>query len=67
MVPRYDGLKGPKSVQYFGPIVAALKELGGSARPTESGVVAARAQTHLAPTRPRHAILNTVSAYWPPF
>jgi restriction system protein len=29
------GLEGPKFVQYFGPIVDALKSLGGSARPVE--------------------------------
>ncbi len=35
MTPRYDGLEGPKFVQYFGPIISALKALGGSARPVE--------------------------------
>jgi len=35
MTRRRDGLDGPKFVQYFGPIVQALKALGGSARPTE--------------------------------
>lgn len=35
MTPRNDGLKGPKFVQYFAPIIAALKALGGSARPPE--------------------------------
>ncbi len=35
MAPRYDGLEGPKFVQYFAPIIEALKRLGGSARPSE--------------------------------
>jgi hypothetical protein len=35
VTPRNDGLKGPKFVQYFVPIIAALKALGGSARPPE--------------------------------
>ncbi|NEQ47802.1 MAG: hypothetical protein F6K00_31450 [Leptolyngbya sp. SIOISBB] len=28
-------LSGPKFVQFFGPIIEALKDLGGSARPAE--------------------------------
>ena len=36
MTPQYDGLEGPKFVQYFAPIIEALKALGGSARPTEA-------------------------------
>lgn len=36
MTPRYDGLEGPKFVQYFAPIVEALTALGGSARPAEA-------------------------------
>src|SRR5664279_3332014 len=33
---RSDGPKGPKFVQYFAPIIEALKALGGSARPAEA-------------------------------
>jgi restriction system protein len=33
---RSDDLKGPKFVQYFAPIIDALKALGGSARPAEA-------------------------------
>jgi restriction system protein len=36
VTPRYDGLEGPKFVQYFAPIIEALKALGGSARPAEA-------------------------------
>lgn len=36
MTPRSDGFKGPKFVQYFAPIIEALKALGGSARPAEA-------------------------------
>jgi len=36
VTPRNDGLKGPKFVQYFAPIIEALKALGGSARPAEA-------------------------------
>ena len=36
MTRRSDGLKGPKFVQYFAPIIEALKALGGSARPAEA-------------------------------
>ena len=36
MTPRNDDLKGPKFVQYFAPIIEALKALGGSARPAEA-------------------------------
>ena len=32
---RRDGLEGPKFVQYFAPVIEALKALGGSARPAE--------------------------------
>ncbi|TLN26980.1 restriction endonuclease [bacterium] len=35
MSPRYDGLEGPKFVQYFAPIIKALKDMGGSGRPGE--------------------------------
>jgi restriction system protein len=33
---RNDDLKGPRFVQYFAPIIEALKALGGSARPAEA-------------------------------
>ena len=33
MAQSQSGLEGPKFVRYFGPIVDALKNLGGSARP----------------------------------
>ena len=36
MTLRSDDLKGPKFVQYFAPIIDALKALGGSARPAEA-------------------------------
>lgn len=36
MTVRSDDLKGPKFVQYFAPIIDALKTLGGSARPAEA-------------------------------
>jgi restriction system protein len=36
VTPRNDGLKGPKFVQYFAPIIEALRALGGSARPAEA-------------------------------
>ena len=29
------GAKGPKFIQFFGPLVSAIKELGGSGRPDE--------------------------------
>ena len=35
MTRKGDGLDGPKFVQYFGPVVRAIKSLGGSARPAE--------------------------------
>ena len=34
--------RGPKFVQFFGPVIQALKELGGSGRPTEVVEVVAR-------------------------
>ena len=36
MTARQDGLEGPKFVQYFAPIIDALRALGGSARPREA-------------------------------
>ncbi len=36
MTAHNDGLKGPKFVRYFAPIIEALKALGGSARPAEA-------------------------------
>ena len=36
MTARQDGLEGPKFVQYFAPIIEALRALGGSARPREA-------------------------------
>ena len=36
MTRRNDDLKGPRFVQYFAPIIEALKALGGSARPAEA-------------------------------
>jgi restriction system protein len=36
VAPRNDGLVGPKFVQYFSPIIAGLRALGGSARPAEA-------------------------------
>lgn len=35
MPRRREGSEGPKFVRYFGPIIEALKALGGSARPAE--------------------------------
>jgi restriction system protein len=34
-MPQVPKTKGPRFVRYFGPLVDALKELGGSARPAE--------------------------------
>lgn len=36
MTRRSDGLKGPKFVQYFAPVIEGLRALGGSARPAEA-------------------------------
>lgn len=32
-----DSLSGPQFIQLFGPLISALKSLGGSARPAEVG------------------------------
>lgn len=36
MTPRNDGLEGPRFVQYFSPVIEALRALGGSARAAEA-------------------------------
>ena len=36
MTPRRNCLEGPKFVQYFAPIIEALRALGWSARPREA-------------------------------
>lgn len=36
VTPRNDGLEGPKFVQYFSPVIEALRALGGSARAAEA-------------------------------
>ncbi len=40
---KHEGIKGPKFVRYFGPLLDALKELGGSGTPQEvTSVIAQR-------------------------
>lgn len=48
--------RGPQFVRYFAPVLAALKELGGSGRPSEVCDLVARYQ-HISDTE--RAILNT--------